>query len=202
MKFKLFIFVLMLTSLHQLFAQDIIKKRNGQEVKALVREVNPTEIKYVAFDNKNGPVYIVLKDEVEYIIYENGSKDEFTIAKPQPKKDTVVVITKPPTQNQENLYLKGRSDANLYYDGYKPAGTGTFIVSLLSPLVGLLPAVLCANTKPSFDNLNIPNQTLAKDEEYYRGYSSQAKSIKSKKVWRNWGIALGINIVAAVILSN
>lgn len=202
MKFKLLFFVVMLTSLHQLFAQDVIKKRNGQEVKALVREVNPTEIKYVAFDNKSGPIYIILKDDVEYIVYENGSKDEFTIAKPQPKKDTVVVITKPPTQNQENLYLKGRTDANLYYDGYKPAGTGTFLVSLLSPLAGLLPAAICASTEPSFENLNIPNQTLANDREYNSGYVSQARSIKSKKVWRNWRIALGINIIGILILAN
>ena len=126
MKLRLMFLVIMLVSLQQVFAQDIIKKRNGLEIKSLVREINPTEIKYVAFDNKSGPIYIILKDEVEYIIYENGTKDEFTVAKAEPKKDTVVVITKPPTQNQENLYLKGRSDANLYYDGYKPAGTGTF----------------------------------------------------------------------------
>ena len=202
MKFKLLFFVVMLTSLHQLFAQDVIKKRNGQEVKALVREVNPTEIKYVAFDNKSGPIYIILKDEVEYIIYENGSKDEFTITKAEPKRDTVVVVTKPQPQNQENLYLKGRTDANLYYNGYKPAGTGTFLVSLLSPLVGLLPAAICASTPPSIDNLNIPNHNLANDREYYSGYVSQAQSIKSKKVWRNWGIALGINIIGFVILTN
>ncbi len=199
MKLRLMFLVIMLVSLQQVFAQDIIKKRNGLEIKSLVREINPTEIKYVAFDNKNGPIYIILKDEVEYILYENGTKDIFNVAKTEPKKDTVVVINK--TVSDENLYLKGRSDANLYYDGYKPAGTGTFIISLLSPLAGLLPAVICSNTKPSFDNLNIPNQTLAKNNEYTTGYTSQAYAIKSKKVWRNWGIALGINILAYVILT-
>jgi hypothetical protein len=57
--------------------QDIIVKRNGEEIKSKVEQVLDTEIKYRKAENPTGPVYSVKKAEVFMIKYGNGTKDVF-----------------------------------------------------------------------------------------------------------------------------
>ncbi|HSZ24195.1 MAG TPA: hypothetical protein VK766_00670 [Cytophagaceae bacterium] len=59
-------------------AQDIIVKRNGEEIKAKVKSVFDREIEYLRFDNIDGPMYKISKSDVLLIMYSNGSKDIFT----------------------------------------------------------------------------------------------------------------------------
>lgn len=59
-------------------AQDIITLRNGEDIQALVQEINDNDIKYKKFDNPNGPNYTLKKSEVFMIRYKNGSKDVFS----------------------------------------------------------------------------------------------------------------------------
>ena len=54
-----------------LCAQDILIKRNGEEIKVKVIEILPEEIKYKMFDNLEGPMITMYKSEVHKIIYEN-----------------------------------------------------------------------------------------------------------------------------------
>jgi len=58
-------------------AQDSIVKRNGERTVAKVTEVNPTNIRYKRFDNPEGPLYTINKEEVNYVLYFNGTKDMF-----------------------------------------------------------------------------------------------------------------------------
>ncbi len=58
-------------------AQDIIMKKNADEIQAKVTEIGTTEIKYRKWDNLNGPVYTIPVDEVFVIKYENGTTDKF-----------------------------------------------------------------------------------------------------------------------------
>lgn len=59
------------------FAQDVLTKKNGEDISAKVLEVTSTEIKYKKYDNPNGPTFTILKSEVLLIRYENGTKDVF-----------------------------------------------------------------------------------------------------------------------------
>jgi hypothetical protein len=59
------------------FAQDVLTKKNGEDISSKVLEVTTTEIKYKKFDNLNGPTFTILKSEVLLIRYENGTKDVF-----------------------------------------------------------------------------------------------------------------------------
>ena len=76
-------------------AQDIIVMKNGNEIQAVVKEVGPEIVKYMKYDNPNGPIYIKIKSEVSMIKYENGSQDVFvedaapSIAVKQKRKTTV-----------------------------------------------------------------------------------------------------------------
>lgn len=55
-----------------LFAQDVIKFKNGDELKVEVKEITPQEIKYKRFDNLEGPLITILKNTATSIRYENG----------------------------------------------------------------------------------------------------------------------------------
>lgn len=168
------------------FSQDIITKKSSDEIKAKVLEVTTTEIKYKKFDNLNGPTFTILKSDVMMIQYENGTKDNFN--------EPTERLTMP------SPFLKGESDASTYYIGYKGAGTVTLVASLISPLIGLIPAIGCSIAPPLKENLGYPNEALFNNPDYHNGYSQKAKMIKSHKVWTNWGIAFGVNLVLVLMI--
>jgi hypothetical protein len=168
------------------FSQDVLTKKSGEDVKAKVLEVTSSEIKYKKFDNQSGPTFSILKSDVLMIRYENGSKDMFNETK---KAEEIIPTTR-------DLFREGQSDASKYYKGYKGAGTTVMVTSLLvSPLLGLIPAALCASADPKDENLNYPSSDLMKKPEYAEGYNQRAKKIKQGKVWTNWGVALGVNVI-------
>lgn len=186
--------------------QDVITKKSGEELKVKVLEITQTEIKYKKSDNPEGPVYILPKSEVLIIQYENNIKEVFS----SPEADAaqnLVASTKPTSAmstrpgEARDMYYQGQNDAKNSYNGYTGAGTGTLFASLLSPLVGLVPAIICSSTKPKEQNLNFPDYELMKNMDYNRGYTQSSKKIKSRHVWKNWGIGFGVNIVAVVLLS-
>ena len=72
----------------QVFAQDVIVFRTGDEVKAKVEEVGTSEVKYRKFENPSGPLYTKSKSEIFMIRYQNGDKEVF-------KDETMVSETKP-----------------------------------------------------------------------------------------------------------
>ncbi len=59
-------------------AQDVIFKKNGDEISAKIEEVGITEVKYKKFDNQDGPWYTIQKSEVFMIKYANGTKEVFS----------------------------------------------------------------------------------------------------------------------------
>lgn len=61
-------------------AQDILIKRNGDELEVKVQEISLNEIKYKRFDNLEGPLISIAKSEVFMVKYENGTKETFTTA--------------------------------------------------------------------------------------------------------------------------
>jgi hypothetical protein len=101
----------------------------------------------------------------------------------------------------KDLYVKGQVDAELNYKKYKGAAAGTLIASLVSPLVGLIPAIACSATHPKIENLGYPDANLFMNKDYHDGYTKKAKRIKSGKVWKNWGIGFGVNLVAVLLIS-
>jgi hypothetical protein len=102
----------------------------------------------------------------------------------------------------ENLSVKGQIDAEKNYKKYKGAATGTLIASLVSPLIGLIPAIATSATTPKLQNLGYPDETLFRQGEYHAAYTKKAKKIKQKKVWTNWGIGFGVNLVIVVIAAS
>ncbi len=96
-------------ALSSAFGQDMIVKRNAEEIEANVEEVNDTQIKYRRFSNPTGPVYSISKNEVLMIKYENGEKDVFTEATtPAQTLATTPVSPGKMTSRAGNFFLDGR----------------------------------------------------------------------------------------------
>ncbi|MBY0427461.1 MAG: hypothetical protein K2Q22_17630 [Cytophagales bacterium] len=72
---KLLLISIGLLSVAYAYCQDIIIKKNGDEIKTRVEEISTNEIKYKKFDNLDGPSYSIAKSEVFIIKYSNGTKE-------------------------------------------------------------------------------------------------------------------------------
>ena len=81
MKRILFLAAFMLLSMAA-SAQDIIVKKNGEEIRAKVEEVGERSIRYRKFTNLTGPVYSISRSEVFVIRYESGGQGHNHAARP------------------------------------------------------------------------------------------------------------------------
>ena len=57
------------------YSQDVIVKKDGEEIKSKVMEVSGDEIKYKMWDYQDGPIYRIPASEIFMIKYQNGKKD-------------------------------------------------------------------------------------------------------------------------------
>ncbi len=76
-KLSLLAVILLVASGFKLFAQDVIYKTDGSKEEAKVVFIGDDEVQYKKFKNLDGPVYIIDKDKIVLITYENGDYDMF-----------------------------------------------------------------------------------------------------------------------------
>jgi hypothetical protein len=67
-------------------AQDKIYRKNGQVLKVKILEVGTSDIKYKLFGDNEGPVYVLEKDRIKKIEYENGKVEKPTIDLKDPEQ--------------------------------------------------------------------------------------------------------------------
>jgi hypothetical protein len=168
------------------FSQDIITKKNGEDFKAKVIEVTPTDISYKKFDAPDGPTYKILKADVLMVRYKDGTKDVFAESQ---------------STSTEDMKVKGRKDANANYKGAN-SGAGWTMAStiVLSPLVGVIPAAICSSSEPLDNNLKVRNAELMKNDAYSQAYIEQAHKIKKNRIWRSFGVGAGVWTVLIIVL--
>ncbi len=58
-------------------AQDVIIKNDGTEIESKIIEVGIENIKYKKYSSPEGPIYLLPKNEIFLIKYEDGTKDVF-----------------------------------------------------------------------------------------------------------------------------
>lgn len=56
-------------------AQDIILKKNADEIQAKVLKIDSVQIEYKKWDNPDGPIYTLAVSEIVSIKYQNGTED-------------------------------------------------------------------------------------------------------------------------------
>ncbi|MBR1538638.1 MAG: hypothetical protein IJ636_03935 [Bacteroidales bacterium] len=116
---RLLIVLVSLCAVVSAFAQDLITKKDGTDIKAKITEVNNDNVKYKRSDNPNGPTYTISKSEILMIIYGNGVREIFNTEeasgkpeqKPSPKASDPVAKTV-----RNNLFI---SDPSQLEEGLK-----------------------------------------------------------------------------------
>lgn len=63
-----------------IFAQDIITRKNGEDIKAKVLEIDNNNVKYKLFDEPDGPIYTIRKSEILMIRHGSGRNEIFNTA--------------------------------------------------------------------------------------------------------------------------
>lgn len=58
-------------------AQDLITKKNGEDIQAKILEVNTNDVRYKRWDNMDGPIFSLRKSEILLVRYENGQNEVF-----------------------------------------------------------------------------------------------------------------------------
>lgn len=91
-KKTLFIIIGLLFHISQVFSQDVITKKTGEDINSKVIEIGINEVRYKKFENIEGPTYSMLKSDILMIRYENGTKEIFNKSLPI-KESTDTVIT-------------------------------------------------------------------------------------------------------------
>ncbi|GAO42309.1 hypothetical protein [Flavihumibacter petaseus] len=108
----LFAFALPLTS----FGQDTIVLKNNLTVLAKVMEVEDLKIRYKKFDNLDGPLYSIDKNEILGIRYSNGTSDIFNAALSDKKatltKEECIKLIKTP---KVNVFVSGQDTASIIH---------------------------------------------------------------------------------------
>ncbi len=187
----LFIFITCLVKVS--YSQDIITLKNGEEIISKVLNIGPNDVTFKKFDNLNGPSYTILKTNIFFIKYENGIKDIFNEIE---LADNKAAIT------SENLFMEGTKDATLHYPiRYTGAGWTLANSILLSPIGGLVTAVLCSSVKPNNGNLDVPYKEKMSNLSYLDAYRNTAHKMKKKKIWTNFGIGSGAYL-ALILINN
>lgn len=178
-----------------LFSQDVITKKTGEDINAIVTEVNQADIKYKKFDNQNGPTFSLLKSDVVMIRYANGTKDLFG----QKETEQTNVPVAKDNMPKENLARKGRVDSKRHYKGHNSGANWTAATTILfSPILGAVPAAIGCVVEPTDYNLNYPDAELMKNEEYSAAYISEARKTKTRKNLISYGVS---SVVWVVIIS-
>ena len=71
----LFLLCLFYSYPQKINAQDKIYKLDKTIISCKVFEISESEVRYRKIGNQNGPIYIISKEEVKKIVYENGQKE-------------------------------------------------------------------------------------------------------------------------------
>lgn len=101
-------------------AQDVIVKRNGEELQCKILEVSKKEVKYKRWTNQEGPAFAEKKSDIFMIKYENGEKE--VVAYESPVLETPVVAPSLSTANSSNFTLADPTPISNVYLEYTSRG--------------------------------------------------------------------------------
>jgi len=144
---NLFVILFLIFVSTNLFSQDIITYKTGEDAEVKVVEVGEDIIKYKKLSNIDGPTFTVKKSQVFRIKYKNGEQDVFESTASEKEDSEAVVAPIHITKNQQ-LSFKLKTFGTKYYEGGMEIDKADFTNSLKQR-----PEVYDAYTKGA--NLNL-----------------------------------------------
>lgn len=100
-----------------LFAQDVIVTIDGQQISAKILEISSSEIKYLDFNNQDGPVYVLSIQEILSVQLANGDVKSY-----ERKTAPIVVETTTTTKQSNNTSYLIRTGNRYHYNGIEMRG--------------------------------------------------------------------------------
>ena len=170
-------------------AQDTTTLFRNENMAALMQAETPDVGKESILESPSAPQYATTKSEVQMTRFESDQNEPCAFQ--ESGGDTSSAKQLP----NRDLFAKGQADAVARYQGYITPRTVTFLVGMVSPIVGLIPAIVSSSNKHTKKDLARASPSLLKEPDYYRGYTQKATKIRRDKVWKNWGIAFGVNVL-------
>jgi hypothetical protein len=183
------------------YAQDVIVRTNGAEVKARVLAVTPTAVSYVPTTEPLSTDTLHLAPaEVSVVRYANGTKLLVAgPAAPAPAPAPRVGLNR----TAQEMTNQGRMDARQYYKApgvfWGTAGATLVTISAYGA-GGIAAGAAFAATPPKPHNMVVPEQALLTDPNYVSGYQKQAQRQKLSKAAAGFGVGLVTGAVVAVAL--
>lgn len=197
---NILVLLFLLFTTMSIYAQDIITKKNGDEIQAKVLSVNSKEISYLKWSNQNGPTYTIAISEVFMIKYENGEKDVFNEAVPQQQQSVVMVPEQgnfsqsmykfDEKQNVLDKAKRARSTAKTFNWVALPLGVvvgvgGAFLIAPYMVYVGLGIEVTSLVISGC---LNAKANKLERKASLYYGWKSKDLNIGDNKLQASMGL--------------
>lgn len=189
------------------YSQDtLFIKGEGKKVTKIL-EIGPKEISYKMADYMDGPTFRVEKEKVDLIKFGNGTIEYFA-SQVQPAEKPKPVDSQDPEERMTHLgkpvksanYYDGSRDAQIYYKGFKGAGTGSFIGGVFT-IYGLPVPIVTSLTPASSARFYVPDQDLYfRNRDYAAGFDKQAHRIKAGKAWTNYGLGFVTTVGVTTVL--
>lgn len=105
-------------------AQDIIIKRNGDELQCKILEVSGEEVTYKRWSNPNGPTFKEKKEDIFLIKYENGEKETMTHISPNLNSAISPITFETKVQDTVNIVTTPISNVYLTYTFHRKSQSG------------------------------------------------------------------------------
>ena len=109
---KIMLLLVAVIATTMLFAQDVIVTTDSKKIEAKILEVSSQQVKYVDFNNQEGPTFVLATDEISSIIFSNGQVKVYEHNTPKS------IVVQPEVKNEYIL----RQGNKYFYDGRQMKG--------------------------------------------------------------------------------
>jgi len=190
---KILLVVLSVISVHIVLAQDIILKKNGDEISAKVLEITLEVVKYKTHDNLEGPTISIKIADLFMIKYENGTKHVFKKGEEKKEEEessdadyASVTYTK-----------KGDEGATVTYSKVeyhrKVSDVGIYHALKMAPLLILNGEIPVYYERRIGDHLSIELGLGITHQDYlYQGLQEEFYSDEDRETQYGYSMALGL----------
>ncbi|WP_439880651.1 hypothetical protein ACSX1A_16030 [Pontibacter sp. MBLB2868] len=173
------------------WAQDIIVKKNGEQVIGRIVNLSTDSIHYRYFSDMEGPMLAMSRQEVAQL--------KLTATEgPEALAEKTFIDERTSVAEQAELRLQAKLDANAYYKARGVFWT-TLGSTILHPAAGLVTGAVMSAVPPNVNSDYNPNSYLLKEPVYRETYMRQAKKRKIGKAAAGFGA--GAAVVSVVYMA-
>jgi hypothetical protein len=184
--------LLLTTFAANVWAQDVIVKKNGEQVIGRVVNLSGDSVHYRFFNDTGGPLLAMARQEVAHLKLTASEDPEKALGNDFVEEKVYVAKT-------AELRLQAKLDANTYYKA-KGVFWTTMGSTIMHPAAGLVTGAVVSSISPNINSEFNPNRHLLKEPVYRETYLKQAKRQKMAKAAAGFGAGAAVVSVIYMIV--